>query len=132
MVECFPFHYQKAMPTKCPECENKFSAQEALCEDWRDPEKAFGCPHCGIFFIKEEKPSSTPLLGVLFGVGMLLPSVNILFRQLKYGGDDIVTFHALTILVSGIAIVFLSKPHKLFAPLKRSSFKVQIKNDPSP
>lgn len=115
------------MSTKCPECNNIFTAQDALCEDWRDPEKAFGCPHCNTFFIKEEKPTATPLVGTLFGVGVFLPCVNILFRQFKYGGDDIITFHALTILVASILVVVLSKPHKLFAPLKKSPFKLSTK-----
>ena len=35
---------------QCPVCANSFSNRSAVCEDWRIPEKSFGCPHCQSFF----------------------------------------------------------------------------------
>ena len=43
------------MAIECPNCANKFRGREALCHDWRDPEKALGCPACQVFFIKKKQ-----------------------------------------------------------------------------
>lgn len=34
----------------CPECGAGFNEQTAYCEDWRDRDRAFGCPTCHTFF----------------------------------------------------------------------------------
>jgi hypothetical protein len=33
----------------CPNCQHKFSLQDALCEDWQDENKKLGCPSCKRF-----------------------------------------------------------------------------------
>jgi F0F1-type ATP synthase assembly protein I len=33
----------------CPNCQHKFSLQDALCEDWRDENKKLDCPSCKRF-----------------------------------------------------------------------------------
>ncbi|HSG89961.1 MAG TPA: hypothetical protein VLA56_12170 [Pseudomonadales bacterium] len=34
---------------RCCACGRRFGEQEALCEDWSDPEKSFICPGCGSY-----------------------------------------------------------------------------------
>jgi hypothetical protein len=46
---------------QCPSCEEKFSHQDALCEDWRDTKRSFGCPHCGLFFHQVSKATPRAL-----------------------------------------------------------------------
>jgi hypothetical protein len=39
------------MANTCSHCEFKITSRNQLCEDYRDPEKAYGCPQCGTFYI---------------------------------------------------------------------------------
>lgn len=39
------------MANKCSECDFKITSRNQLCEDYRDPEKAYGCPACGTFHL---------------------------------------------------------------------------------
>jgi hypothetical protein len=44
------------MANKCPKCDFKITSRNQLCDDYRDPSKAYGCPSCGTFYIL---PSNT-------------------------------------------------------------------------
>ena len=39
------------MTNKCSQCDFKITSRNQLCEDYRDPAKAYGCPKCGTFYI---------------------------------------------------------------------------------
>ncbi len=39
------------MANKCPNCEFKITARNQLCDNYRDPAKAYGCPQCGTFYL---------------------------------------------------------------------------------
>jgi hypothetical protein len=39
------------MANKCSQCDFKITSRNQLCEDYRDPKKAYGCPKCGTFYI---------------------------------------------------------------------------------
>src|SRR5690606_5160183 len=39
---------------KCSECHTKFTDHEAYCENWREPDKKFGCPGCKTMFRKKD------------------------------------------------------------------------------
>lgn len=117
------------MTTKCPECSNRFTLQEALCDDWQDPNKSFGCPHCGTFFVKDMRPKlKTSLVRPLFIVGILLPAINILVRNIMAVGDNAITVYASFIVFFCVVIGFLSTPSKLFGPLKKSPHKRMSKS----
>lgn len=85
------------MNFKCPTCSESFTSRSASCEDWRIPERSFGCPHCATFYSVETAKSDwgdssifcalsivaviefvdTPLAGtvatpLVFGVGSFL------------------------------------------------------------
>jgi hypothetical protein len=32
------------------ECESEFNDKDAICENWRNPEKKLGCPSCKTFY----------------------------------------------------------------------------------
>lgn len=88
------------MATKCPNCGLKFRASEALCVDWRDPERSFGCPHCETFFVKDmNSKTGHSIIGALVGVGILGPSFNILFGSIDEG-DRSLTTQSATIIIS--------------------------------
>ncbi len=35
----------------CASCGQRFHGSEAHCEDWRDPARSLGCPHCGTYLM---------------------------------------------------------------------------------
>ena len=39
------------MANKCLSCEFIITARNQLCDDYRDPAKAYGCPACGTFYL---------------------------------------------------------------------------------
>lgn len=41
---------------RCPSCGNRFTAQQVYCEDWHDPMRNFGCPHCHTFLQRLTRP----------------------------------------------------------------------------
>lgn len=71
--------------TQCPACHKTFTAREALCENWRDPAKSFGCPHCGTFIHKAVRPDYVAGLqaGIIAG-GIATPAgwmVSVYFSE---------------------------------------------------
>ncbi len=110
------------MAKKCPACGNKFSMRTAICDDWKDPGKSFGCPHCETFFIKDMNPNKRQnLISLLFAVGMVIPAVNIVFRYFLHGGDTYILFNAACILGSAILIAVLAVS-QMFRPLVKSPY----------
>ena len=39
------------MANKYSQCDFKITSRNQLCDDYRDPKKAYGCPECGTFYI---------------------------------------------------------------------------------
>jgi hypothetical protein len=101
------------MSTKCLECEHEFSLHEALCEDWRDPEKSFVCPNCGTFYKKEMRPQyrSSLIVGIMAG-GVATPAAMIVGTYFS-SGDKVVLFLGGAILFSCFAILVLSSLGKV-------------------
>ena len=65
----------------CDECGHQFRHKEALCHNWREPAKAFGCPSCHTFYVKEEgKLTDSTKRGIL-AVGIVLPAAQIFWRS---------------------------------------------------
>lgn len=60
------------MADTCTGCGARFAKKDALCDDWRDPARAYGCPHCGMFFHKDMNPTHThSILAGLFSFGLV-------------------------------------------------------------
>ncbi|MFQ3211428.1 MAG: hypothetical protein ACI9S7_000072 [Candidatus Paceibacteria bacterium] len=47
------------MANKCPHCDFKITSRNQLCEDYKDPERAYGCPACGTFYILPRSAAPT-------------------------------------------------------------------------
>ena len=49
-----------AVPRKgtfiCPLCAQRFTQRSAACQDWNDPRRNFGCPACGTYFLRQQRP----------------------------------------------------------------------------
>lgn len=119
------------MATTCPECSKKFTARTALCEDWQDPERSFGCPHCGTFFVKDMNPNrKQEWIEMLFAVGIFFPAINIVFRHFFSEVDPIVFVNALSILVAATVIIALKSP-KFLSQLVKSPYKKPLNSQPN-
>jgi hypothetical protein len=81
--------------------------REALCEDWRDPNKSFGCPNCSTFYKKEMKPQirASIIAGIIAG-GVATPALGLVFKYFS-SVDKSVLFLAGSILFSCLAILIV-------------------------
>lgn len=111
--------------TKCIACGTSFKASEAICDDWRDPNRSFGCPKCGTFYVKDMRPRhSESLIGGLLGGGVLGPTV-LLFAD-ALGSNNVKTMVLTGIIfiavwcVIGIRIIN-SKSELEVSPYRRVS-----------
>ena len=94
--------------TACSACGTDFKASEALCDDWRDPNKSFGCPNCGTFFVKEMKSNlSGSLIGGLLCGGAITPSVLLFADSLRSG--DVKTLVLSSIIGISVFIVLVAQ-----------------------
>lgn len=96
------------MSYKCLHCQKSFTARQALCEDWRDPEKSVGCPHCGLFQKQDLRPNlqQSILVGVMAG-GIATPAVFLVGRGIS-SADALLLFYGVVILISCAAALILS------------------------
>jgi hypothetical protein len=94
------------MTTTCTECGHNFTASQALCDDWRDPKKSFGCPNCGTFFIKDMRTANPGSLAIgLAGGGIITPALFIFVDGLRQNNEKITILAGVIILtVFGILI----------------------------
>jgi|GEM_PF-3532283 len=76
---------------KCSECHTEFTDHEAYCENWREPDKKFGCPGCKTMFRKKDFPLSYKWASTIYLFGVVSPSVSL--------GPDIAGESSLTTLV---------------------------------
>ena len=54
------------MANKCQECGFKITSRNQLCDDYRDPNKAYGCPECGTFYILPRSAAPTSKQWLLY------------------------------------------------------------------
>ena len=72
------------MAITCPTCQYNIEISKALCDDWRDPNRSFGCPNCGTFYVKDMNPSKKYvwLIGISVG-GIFMPALWVLLEGIK-------------------------------------------------
>ena len=93
--------------TKCINCGKRFSASNALCDDWKDPEKAYGCPACGTFLVMDMRPRWLPaLVGGLAGGGIGTPAILMLVDGIRSSNAQIVVMSG-SILISLLILAFI-------------------------
>ena len=110
------------MKTTCEVCDRKFSASEALCDDWKDPERSFGCPECGTFYVKNMKPDSKAgLLAGGLGGGAGTASMMLLSHGIRQSDEKVIMLSTVIIvfgLIGAAIAISLSKQ-----PLVRSPYR---------
>ena len=115
----------QAMKTKCEVCDQKFSASEALCDNWKDPERAYGCPNCGTFYVKDLQPDwRIAAIGGCLGGGVGTPTIMLLSHGLRQSDDKVVLLSIAILLfgVIGMALAFsLSKQALVRSPYRSDS-----------
>ena len=97
---------QREHMTDCSHCGHAFSASQALCDDWRDPNKSFGCPQCGTFFVKDMRPaSSDSIVSGLVGGGIMTPAMMLLAGGIREGDTHVIVMSSVIMLsVVGILV----------------------------
>lgn len=110
------------MATTCQKCDRKFTARQALCHDWRDPERSFGCPHCFTFYVKDMAPklSVSVTIGITVG-GILLPAMWVFWKGLFSDQYAFMVYGAL-IFLSTISIA-LATTFAWRQPLVESKYR---------
>ncbi len=92
---------------QCPQCHHSFRLRQATCEDRLDPHRCFGCPHCGVYLVRQVRaPQSAAILGGLAGGaggGIGAASSTLVMRGLASGD----TTQALLGGVIGVSTVVL-------------------------
>ena len=68
--------------TVCDECGHQFRNKEALSHDWQEPSKAFGCPSCHTFYVKENGKLADTTRAAILGGGVLTPAAMIFGHSL--------------------------------------------------
>lgn len=63
--------------TVCDECGHQSSNKDALCHDWQEPSKAFGCPSCHTFYVKEDGELAGETRISIFAGGIFVPASMI-------------------------------------------------------
>ena len=95
------------MSVKCPECQSIFTYQDALCEDWRDPNRSFGCPNCETFFVKDMRPKfRESIIAGIIGGGIGTPA-GMMIGHYFSSGDIVNLIFGGTILLILVAIFFI-------------------------
>lgn len=92
------------MATTCPNCSIRFSKRDALCHDWNDPQRSFGCPSCNTFYIKKKTRhlSQQTRIGIIVG-GVMAPAMWIFWRGVV-ADEPQLTVYAGIIIVSILLI----------------------------
>ncbi len=101
------------MATKCPNCDVKFTAREALCHDWKDPNRAFGCPHCCTFFVNDMAPnvSESVQTGLAVG-GIFVPGMWVIWRGFQTSQIELVVYGAMVVISLLVLGLIRSRPWK--------------------
>ena len=95
---------QQMFSTICDECGHKFSNKDALCHDWQEPDKAFGCPNCHTFYVKEDGKLADYTRSGISTAGILTPASMILGYALSSDQNNLV-FLSCAIIISWVIIV---------------------------
>ena len=110
--------------TICTECGHEFSAGEALCEDWKDPERSYGCPGCGTFFIRDMRPKLGPaIIGGLLGGGIATPAVFLLARGLRASDPTLILMPIvilISVLIAGALLARATQPSLRISPFRQT------------
>ncbi|MEE4301834.1 MAG: hypothetical protein V2J24_20520 [Pseudomonadales bacterium] len=94
------------MAVTCPECAARFRLSDALCDDWRDPDRALGCPRCGVFLRVEQGPERVGLRSGLLSGFCATPAFMLLGHGYVHA-DAVVMFLAGLVSVGVFALWYV-------------------------
>ena len=109
--------------TVCDECGHEFSNKDALCHDWQEPSKAFGCPSCHTFYVKTDSELEVERRNAILTAGVSLPAIMIITHGLLTDQYNLV-FLSAAIVVSVVYVVIY--PLLFAKKLVRSNYKPDV------
>ena len=113
------------MNYKCEDCETIFSEANCLCEDWRDPKRAFGCPNCGTFYVQvPNRDRAESWINGLFASGILLPTV-FLFGNSVNNGDAFAMFLCGIVSFSALTVMTI-RDNKRLGTMKKTGYRANL------
>ena len=108
------------MAFSCPNCSAKVFSHTALCDDKNDPNKEFGCPNCGQFYV----------LKIPYRDRWKETAINLTALALGYAASSLIDIGSLELLIFllvGTIAFLLSNTHwSGRARLKKSPYKSPI------
>lgn len=113
------------MANKCPNCNFKITSRNQLCDDYRDPNKAYGCPGCGTFYILPKNQPKPWYYWVLVLGNALM--IGVIWNIVQVKGATVWLFWG---YMTALALVLLVK--KLLATKKElqdSGYRSAAAND---
>lgn len=91
---------------QCSLCHTEFSDHDAYCENWKEPDKSFGCPKCKTMFRKIAPSHWRYKVAVtIYSSGALIPAVILGPDIIRKG--DITTLLLLGMLVLSSTALFI-------------------------
>lgn len=113
------------MANKCAHCDFKITSRNQLCEDYKDPNKAYGCPACGTFYILPGMAAPTLKQWALYlGLGF---SGGLISSLVQLNGHTRWWFWSYVVLV-GTGILVASIKSKAVA-LEASGYRAKLHSD---
>lgn len=113
---------------KCSNCGHKFSQRTALCDNWKEPDKAHGCPHCGTFFVRQGRLNqklASRLIWVVFFAGLFGQWVGRTITGGSQWGDGLLLWLALILLPMSVALYIYDARHWVVSPYRSADFDRQ-------
>tara|TARA_B100000780_G_C20821065_1_gene326221 strand:+ start:171 stop:512 length:342 start_codon:yes stop_codon:yes gene_type:complete len=113
------------MANKCPHCDFKITSLNQLCEDYKDPNKAYGCPSCGTFYILPRTAAPTLKQWLLYlGLGF---SGGLISSLVQLNGYSRWWFWSYVVLVGvGLGVTYIKSKA---VTLEASGYQVKLNND---
>lgn len=110
------------MKAICTECGHVFLYKDAVCEDWSDENRRFGCPRCGMFFRKLQDVNRVQswTRDILMS-GVFLPACFILGLHLTDG--DAVTIGLSVFILCSLAAIEILRDTKLLHVLEPNGLR---------
>lgn len=96
--------YPRSAPLRCPECNAPIDLTTALLEDWDDPARRLGCPHCGLWLVRNTRTHTDWILLLRWGAVFLLLFLGALAWAVSFT-DSLFARAIAQALLIGAAIV---------------------------
>ena len=96
--------YPRSAPLRCPEGNSSIDLTTALLGDWDDPARRLGCPHCGLWLVRNARTHTDWKQLLCWGVVLLLLFLGALAWAVSFM-DGIFARSIAQALLIGAAVV---------------------------